>query len=82
MQRPNYPSGKDLLSADAVSRFDLDDIIERAERHLHEEELEKAGLPLPEQPPAPRRRPKAVSYTHLDVYKRQCGSCAALLSCE
>ena len=42
-----------------LSRFDLDDIIERAERHLHEEELEKAGLPLPEQPPAPRRRPSA-----------------------
>lgn len=61
MQRPNYPSGKDLLSADAVSRFDLDDIIERAERHLHEEELEKAGLPLPEQPPAPRRRPKVIA---------------------
>ncbi|WP_449375934.1 hypothetical protein, partial [Bosea thiooxidans] len=60
MQRPNYPSGKDLLSADAVSRFDLDDIMERAERHLREEEMEKAGHALPE-PPAPRRRPKVIA---------------------
>ncbi|WP_449256543.1 hypothetical protein [Bosea sp. (in: a-proteobacteria)] len=60
MQRPNYPSGKDLLSADAVSRFDLDDILERAERHLQEEEREKAGLP-PLQPPAHRRRPKVIA---------------------
>jgi hypothetical protein len=55
MQRPNYPSGKDLLSADAVSRFDLDDIIERAERHLHEEELERPACPCPSS-----RRPRAA----------------------
>ncbi|CAH1650613.1 Aspartate carbamoyltransferase [Hyphomicrobiales bacterium] len=61
MQRPNYPSGKDLLSADAVSRFDLDDIIARAERHLRAEEMEKAGLPAPEEPPSPRRRPKVIA---------------------
>lgn len=61
MQRPNYPSGKDLLSADAVSRFDLDDIMARAERHLREEEMEKAGLPFPDEPPAPRRRPKVIA---------------------
>lgn len=60
MQRPNYPSGKDLLSADAVSRFDLDDIFERAERHLREEEQEKAGI-LPEQAPAQRRRPRVIA---------------------
>ena len=59
MQRPNYPSGKDLLSADAVSRFDLDDIFERAERHLQEEEQEKAGI-LPEQP-THRRRPRVIA---------------------
>lgn len=60
MQRPNYPSGKDLLSADAVSRFDLDDIFERAERHLREEEQEKAGI-LPEQVLTHRRRPRVIA---------------------
>ncbi|MDX3807916.1 hypothetical protein ACXIUS_00620 [Bosea thiooxidans] len=60
MQRPNYPSGKDLLSADAVSRFDLDDIFERAERHLRDEQQEKAGIPL-EPVPTHRRRPKVIA---------------------
>lgn len=60
MQRPNYPSGKDLLGADAVSRFDLEDIFARAERHLREEEDEKAGIET-ERAWAPRRRPKVIA---------------------
>lgn len=61
MQRPNYPSGKDLLGADAVSRFDLEDIFARAERHLREEEDEKAGTADPERVWTPRRRPKVIA---------------------
>ena len=59
MQRPNYPSGKDLLGADSVSRFDLDDLFARAERHLREEEDEKTGLT--EAAWTPRRRPKVIA---------------------
>lgn len=61
MQRPNYPSGKDLLSADAISRHDLEDIFERAERHLREEEDDKAGLAKPDSLWTPRRRPKVIA---------------------
>jgi len=61
MQRPNYPSGKDLLSADAVSRFDLEDVIARSERHMRDEEFDRAGQLAPEQPPSPRRRPKVIA---------------------
>jgi aspartate carbamoyltransferase catalytic subunit len=61
MQRPNYPSGKDLLGADAVSRFDLEDIFERAERHLREKEQDEAGLTQPNQLWTPRRRPKVIA---------------------
>lgn len=56
MQRPNYPSGKDLLGADAVSRFDLEDVFARAERFLREEEDDEAA-----DAPAPRRRPKVIA---------------------
>lgn len=61
MQRPNYPSGKDLLTADAVSRNDIEDVLARAERHLREEEDEKAGLPLQAPSWTPRRRPKVIA---------------------
>ncbi len=56
MQRPNYPSGKDLLSADSVSRFDLDDVFARAERFLREEEDGEFADEW-----APRRRPKVIA---------------------
>jgi len=57
MQRPNYPSGKDLLSADSISRTDLDDLFARAERFIAEEESEDEAL----LPPVIRRRPKVVA---------------------
>lgn len=61
MQRPNYPSGKDLLGADSVSRVDLDDIFARAERHLAEENDDgSAGDTVPLSSIA-RRRPKVVA---------------------
>lgn len=59
MHRPNYPSGKDLLSADAVSRHDLEDVFARADRFWAEENLEEpeAGASAP----VIRRRPKVVA---------------------
>jgi aspartate carbamoyltransferase catalytic subunit len=57
MQRPNYPSGKDLLGADSVSRHDLDDIFERTERFLQqddEDEDQPSAVKMP-------RRPKVIA---------------------
>ncbi len=56
MHRPNYPSGKDLLSADAVSRHDLEDVFARADRFWAEENAEDADAA-----PLIRRRPKVVA---------------------
>ncbi len=60
MQRPNYPSGKDLLGADSVSREDLEDIFARAERFLAEEADEEAGE-YQAPPLTMRRRPKVIA---------------------
>jgi len=59
MHRPNYPSGKDLLSADAVSRHDLEDVFARADRFWAEENAETAEA-VPANAPF-RRRPKVVA---------------------
>lgn len=60
MHRPNYPSGKDLLSADAVSLADLDDVFVRADQFWAEESgvAEEAGEPVLS---IIRRRPKVVA---------------------
>lgn len=63
MQRPNYPSGKDLLSADAVSRHDLEDVFARADRFWAEENADLAEQTSAV--PAFRRRPKVVA-THFE----------------
>ncbi|HRE20611.1 MAG TPA: hypothetical protein PKW21_06215, partial [Rhabdaerophilum sp.] len=59
MHRPNYPSGKDLLSADAVSRHDLEDVFARADRFWAEDNAgeTEAGAVAP----LLRRRPKVVA---------------------
>ncbi|SFI00883.1 aspartate carbamoyltransferase [Bosea sp. OK403] len=61
MQRPNYPSGKDLLGADSVSRDDLDDILARAERLLAEENEEDTPGDQPGRLHLIRRRPKVIA---------------------
>ncbi|MGL4634852.1 MAG: hypothetical protein ACRCWF_02630 [Beijerinckiaceae bacterium] len=53
MQKSNYPSGKDLLSAEAVSLYDLEDIFERADRFWNEL---RRDAPAVEEEPAPRVR--------------------------
>jgi aspartate carbamoyltransferase catalytic subunit len=60
MHRPNYPSGKDLLSAEAVSQADLGDVLERADRHWVD--LNREDDPGESQIVyAARRRPKMVA---------------------
>ena len=60
MTRPNYPSGKDLLSAEVVSQADLGDVLERADRHwidlnLDDESADNQIVNVV------RRRPKMVA---------------------
>jgi aspartate carbamoyltransferase catalytic subunit len=61
MQRPNYPSGKDLLGADSISREDLEDIFARAEQYLAEETEDDGSDDYVMAAPVVRRRPKVVA---------------------
>jgi aspartate carbamoyltransferase catalytic subunit len=60
MQKSNYPSGKDLLSAEAVSWHDLEDVFERADRFW--QEIKGDGPPgLDEALARTRQRPRVLA---------------------
>lgn len=61
MHKPNYPSGKDLLSAEAVSGSDLEDIFARADKYWAE--LTGSGAEMDEVQSLNliRRRPKMIA---------------------
>ena len=60
MQKSNYPSGKDLLSAETVSLHDLEDVFARADRFWNE--IRRDGLATHDDAlPRSRQRPRVLA---------------------